>query len=83
MKNKQPDPDSEMIKRTIEQSLTQRYKIPFKDKLIEFIQGFLLILAGFILIVGGLYLIGLLIENPVSLAIICVTILGGIVWITK
>jgi len=70
MTSKEKSNDIELIKK----QLTERFKIPFWKRVYDFFEifvvFFLLVLAVILIVVILIYLI----DNPVSLAIICATI---------
>ncbi len=77
-KKKDPEMNIDMERKVLKGILGQRYKRPLWDQIKDAIGVFFLaitILISVVLIVGiTVFLIVTLIENPVSLAILCATI---------
>lgn len=77
--------DVEETRKQIQKQINKRYK--GKSKFFELIENFfifiLLLILIIVTIIGVLYVIESLITNPVSLAILCLTILFIIIWRTK
>jgi len=73
----------EIQRELLEQQIKKRYSIPWWNQLKD-AAGFVLI-AFFILlcVLSAFYVLFTLIENPISLAIICATILLIIFWSFK
>ena len=77
---KKKENDMEMQRRVLKGILTKRYKRPFWDQFKDAVGVFFL--ACFVLLCIGVvvFLVATLIENPVSLAILCGTILLMWIW---
>ena len=80
---KKQDKDMNMMHKHLEKQINQNYKISFWSKLRNAIEGFAVFVLIMILLLSILALLITLIESPVSLAILCATILIIIIWWTK
>ena len=75
--------DIKIMKSTIEKQLNQTYKWPWYKKLYDLIEGLIVFLCIIAALFCVLFVIITLIENPISLTILCATILLIIVYIKK
>lgn len=57
--------------------------LSFMERLSKVIGDFIMVFLTLILLIGIITLLIILIEHPISLAIICFTILMIIIWVTK
>ena len=77
---KEKDADMEQTRVTIEKALSQRFKKNPWESFKDIVGVFFLAIFLLIAFVGVIFLFVTLIENPVSFAILCVTILLIIIW---
>ena len=77
------DKEIEQARRNLEKSINQTYKPNFWNKFKDFVG--MLFIAIFLLIgiIGIIVLFITLIENPLSLAVLCGTVLLITIWMTK
>lgn len=80
---KEKNADMEQMKATLEKQVSQRFKKSPWESFKDFLGVFFIAIFLLICIVGVLVLGVTLIENPLSLAILCGTILLIIMWWSK
>lgn len=80
---KEKDADMELMRTIIEKQVKQRFERKPWERFKEFLGIFFIAVFLLICIVGVLVLGVTLIENPLSLAILCGTILLIIMWWAK
>lgn len=68
------------LNKIIEENIRKRYKTSFWEKVWNVIEGLAVFILISFLIFGIVFLIMTLIENPLSLAILCATIFLIIIW---
>ena len=69
------DNDLEMARKVVENQIKQRYKRPLWERIFDVIGILLFGIASIFLALGLIMVIIMLIENPLTVAIICGTIL--------
>lgn len=79
-KEKEKEKDMEQTRATIEKALSQRFKKNPWESFKDFVGVFFLAIFLLVAFVGVVFLFVTLIENPISLAILCFTILLIIIW---
>ena len=83
MAKKKVDQDMEMMKKTMQDLISKRYKRPVWDQIKDAFGVFLLALGILLCVAVIVVLVITLIENSVSLAILCVTIFLIWMWSTR
>jgi len=77
------DDDLKSAKAHIEKIMKQRFKPSKWEGFKDFVGVFSLFIFGILVLLGIIYLFITLVENPVSLAIICATIFLFWAWSTR
>jgi len=80
---KKKDNDMEIMRKNMEALINKRYKRPVWDQIKDAFGVFLMAFGILICLAVVVVLIVMLIDNPVSLAIVCLTIFLIWVWSNK
>ena len=75
--------DMEAMKKTLEKLISQNYKPSLWSRIKETISNLFSVLIIAVCVLLVIYIIVTFIENPVSLAIICLTVLLIFIWSKK
>lgn len=77
------DTDLELMRIAMEKQIKSNFKVPFWKRVRDVVENIFVFILIMLLLFILIFLLITLIENPISLTIICVTILGVIILINK